>query len=287
MKTILHVLSMAFSGSTLLDALMDSQPGVASLGEVAQLWEDKLPGIRRGPCHLCGTDARECSFWCDLGAENPYAYAAEKTGADVLVDTSKNPARLTLRPAGFAVKSVVLVKAPHEWTASVRAHDVMKGRPPTPVLDCFIHWENLAGELLHHVRDTGGFLIRYADLCWRTEQVLADLCLFAGVQFDPSPHRALTFWQRRSHALGGNSAVIDQEHNRQVEMDRPRAEWLGGKYLPDTRWRKIRYDDAWHADGVLRRACRHHYLAATPRLRSFLNRLGLGAPEQLADQSIA
>ncbi len=37
MKTVLQILSAAFSGSTLLDGILDSQPGVIGLGEVAQL----------------------------------------------------------------------------------------------------------------------------------------------------------------------------------------------------------------------------------------------------------
>lgn len=282
MKTVVHVLSAAFSGSTLLDALLDSQPQVAGLGEVAQLWEEKPPGIRRGPCHICGTDASACSFWSDLGAANPYAFALEKTGAGVLVDTSKQPSRLTTVPPQLVVKPVMLVKTPHEWAASVRAHDRMRGEL-TSVEECFFHWTNLQGEILHHCRE-GGFLIRYGDLTRRPESVLAAFCLWAGIPFDPAPVRSGSFWHRKSHALAGNPAVIDQSNDRQLEMAGGRADWLGGKYQPPERWRRICYDDSWTSDLELRSECERHYRDATPRLRSFLNRLGFGSPEQLAKQ---
>ncbi len=282
MKTVLHVLSAAFSGSTLLDALLDSQPQAAGLGEFAQLWEEKPPGIRRGPCHICGTAVHECSFWKDLGETNPYAFAFEKTHATVLVDTSKHPSRLTPVPREFAVKSVMLVKTPHEWASSVRAHNRMKGEP-TSIEECFFHWTNLHGEILHHCQE-GGFLIRYRDLTKRPESVLADLCMWAGIQFDPAPVRSGSFWRRKSHALAGNPAVIDQSNDRPLEMVGGREEWLGGKYLSPERWRQIRYDDSWESDLELRWECEKLYRDATPRLRSFLNRLGFGSPEQLARQ---
>ncbi|MGB8167616.1 MAG: hypothetical protein WCF18_08995 [Chthoniobacteraceae bacterium] len=284
MKTVLHVLSMAFSGSTLLDALLDSQPRVSSLGEVAQLWEEKPPGIRRGPCHVCGLPAEQCAFWKDRADENPYDYAFTKTGADFLADTSKSPQRLTPVPSRYRVKPIAIFKTPHEWACSVRAHERMRGGSISTVAECFFHWENLAGEILHHIRESGAFLIHYRALAGCPEKVLAGLCVFAGIQFDPSPIRALSFWTRKSHALGGNSAVIDQECDRQTEMDLPRETWLAGKYLPAERWRKIHYDDSWKADSELRAECARCYLEATPRLRSFSNRLGLGSAEQLAAQ---
>ncbi len=284
MKAVLHVLSMAFSGTTLLDALLDSQPAVASLGEVAQLWEEKPAGIRRGPCHLCGLPVEQCAFWKDRGDDNPYDYAFARSGADFLADTSKSPQRLTAVPTHYRLKPVAIFKAPHEWACSVRGHEKMRGGRVSAVAECFFHWENLAGEILHHIRESGAFLIHYRDLTQRPEMVLAGLCIYAGIQFDPSPVRAMSFWERKSHALGGNSAVIDQERDRQAEMDLPRESWLAGKYLPAARWRKIHYDDTWKAETVLRADCGRNYFAATPRLRSFLNRLGLGSPEQLASE---
>lgn len=284
MKTVVQILSAAFSGSTLLDAMLDSQPGVIGLGEVAQLWESKPEGIRRGPCHLCLSDATECSFWKEWqSAVNPFDYAFERCPeATVAVDSSKQPVRFTQVPDEYLLRKVIIVKAPHEWAASVRAHHREKDREPASVEECFFHWKNLQAEIVRYC-DGNGFLIRYADLTRRPAEVLADLCLWAGIVFDPTPLADRSFWQRKSHALGGNPAVIDQVNERGSEMTSGRGGWLGGKYLPTDRWRTIHYDDAWTRDAKLRQECERLYRAGERRLDGLLARLGLGGTREMAD----
>ena len=284
MKTVLQILSAAFSGSTLLDAMLDSQPGVVGLGEVAQLWESKPPGIRRGPCHLCLEDAGECSFWKDWHPPaNPFDYAFERCPeATVAVDSSKQPARFTPVPREYLLRKVILVKTPHEWAASVRAHDREKDQSAMSFDECFFHWENLQAEIVQYC-DGQGFLIRYTDLTQRPAEVLADLCLWAGILFDPTPLADRSFWQRKSHALGGNPAVIDQVNDRGSEMTCGRRGWLGGKYLAAERWRTIHYDDAWMNDLELRLACERLYRAGDARLNDLLARLGFGGALEMAD----
>lgn len=284
MKAVLQILSAAFSGSTLLDAMLDSQPGIVGLGEVAQLWEGKPPGIRRGPCHLCLEDAGKCSFWNDWhSAANPFDYAFERCPeATVAVDSSKQPVRFTPVPREYVLRKVILVKAPHEWAASVRAHDREKDREASSIEQCFFHWKNLQSEIVRYC-DGQGFLIRYADLTQRPAEVLADLCLWAGIVFDPGPLATRAFWRRKSHALGGNPAVIDQVNERGSEMTSGRRGWLGGKYLAAERWRTIHYDDAWMNDLELLLACERLYRAGDARLNDLLARLGVGGAIEMAD----
>ena len=285
MKTVLQILSAAYSGSTLLDALLDSQPGVVGLGEVAQLWEEKPPGIRRGPCHLCIEDAGRCSFWKDWHSPlNPFDYAFDRCPeATVAVDSSKQPVRLTPVPREYLLRKVILVKTPHEWAASVRAHDLEEGRAATSFEDCFFHWKNLQTQNVRYC-EGHGFLIRYCDLTQRPSEVLAALCLWAGVVFDPEPLANGSFWNRRSHALGGNPAVIDQLNDQTLEMKSGRRGWLGGKYLLDQRWRKIHYDDAWVHDLELRQECERLYRAGDARLDDLLARLGFGGALEMAER---
>jgi hypothetical protein len=284
MKTVVQILSAAFSGSTLLDAMLDSQPGVIGLGEVAQLWESKPEGIRRGPCHLCLEDAGKCSFWKGWhSAVNPFDYAFQRCPeATVAVDSSKQPVRFTQVPEEYLVRKVILVKTPHEWAASVRAHHREKGREAASFEECFYHWKNLQAEIVKYC-DGQGFLIRYTDLTRRPAEVLADLCLWAGIVFDPAPLADRSFWQRKSHALGGNPAVIDQVNERGSEMTSGRGGWLGGKYLPSDRWRTIHYDDAWSRDLELRQECERLYREGDRRLDGLLARLGLGGSREMAD----
>jgi hypothetical protein len=57
---VIYVVGKGRSGSTLLDDLLGTLPGVASLGDVKPLWGD---GFREGYLCSCGAPAADCPVW--------------------------------------------------------------------------------------------------------------------------------------------------------------------------------------------------------------------------------
>lgn len=286
---IVEILSAAYSGSTLLDAMLDSQEGIHGMGECAQCWEKKVtnpatgnPGLR-GPCHLCGCVAEQCSFWKGYFSAHSVgmsasAWAWQELGG-IIVDASKAPHRLA--SAFVSAVQILIAKAPHEW-----AHSVLSHHPGRTMESAWEDWERLHAGFLKYIDDSSGPLIlTYRELATAPAETLKAVCSWLNVQCDPAPVEDGRMWNRKSHALGGNPAVIDQLSQTEKQTG-GRAEWLGGKYAGD-RWRAIRYDDAWQVDDSFRGQCARLYRAASLPMRAQLARLGFGEAEDLARTMIS
>jgi len=61
---VLYIGGWGRSGSTLLDRVLGQVPGVASLGEVRELWQRGW--VENRPCG-CGASFAECPFWTEVG----------------------------------------------------------------------------------------------------------------------------------------------------------------------------------------------------------------------------
>ena len=59
---VTYILGAGRSGSTVLERLLASAPGVVAVGEVATLWRRPLAGLT---CS-CGAPAPDCGFWSDV-----------------------------------------------------------------------------------------------------------------------------------------------------------------------------------------------------------------------------
>lgn len=146
---VVYIVGSTRSGSTLLDLLLGTIPGVVSLGEARYFWER---GVLQGRGCSCGREAKQCPVWGDrppwvtkdragqvvawqrrhlrtrhfravLHGEVPgaqdyctsvlkmYASVAERQDAEVVVDSSKLPADAALLLAlGVDVRVVHLVR---------------------------------------------------------------------------------------------------------------------------------------------------------------------------------
>lgn len=62
MTDLIYIMGAGRSGSTLLERLLGSAPGITALGEVHSLW--RMP-LRDLTCS-CGAPGPECSFWADV-----------------------------------------------------------------------------------------------------------------------------------------------------------------------------------------------------------------------------
>jgi hypothetical protein len=63
---VLFVGGLGRSGSTVLELLLGSLPGVAAIGEVRHLWER---GLRDNSLCACGEPFHDCPFWQDVGEQ--------------------------------------------------------------------------------------------------------------------------------------------------------------------------------------------------------------------------
>ena len=64
MTTVLYIGGWGRSGSTLLDRMLGQLPGLASLGEVRELWQRGV--MENRPCG-CGEPFHDCPFWTEVG----------------------------------------------------------------------------------------------------------------------------------------------------------------------------------------------------------------------------
>lgn len=62
-KTVIYIAGYGRSGSTLLSLALDNQPGIAALGEIAQM--HKYEGKKGRECS-CGRFYSECPFWSEI-----------------------------------------------------------------------------------------------------------------------------------------------------------------------------------------------------------------------------
>ena len=62
---VTYILGAGRSGSTVLERLLSSAPGVVGTGEIATLWRRTLSALT---CS-CGAPAPDCPFWVDVRAK--------------------------------------------------------------------------------------------------------------------------------------------------------------------------------------------------------------------------
>ena len=196
----IHVLFIAGSGrsgSTMLSRLLGEVDGVVSVGEAALHYFRKCPPV---PCG-CGAQVRDCLFWKDISippgtqdfghqflrirqflrlasarhASSPevrnlilsmrdlYRSIAEKTGAKVVVDCSKNPAvayALSFAP-GVRLSVLHLIRSPQGVADSWRQPKGYLSRAPGWRMALKWNLSNLFAELIAGWKPAHHWTIRY------------------------------------------------------------------------------------------------------------------------------
>ena len=212
MTTVIVVLGSGHSGSTLLDLLLGTQPGLWSAGEVVQ-----RPGIYRRPdaeesC-TCGRPIVDCSFWASVRAIAPPEGEAEPprrraaleavaavSGAEVLVDSSKQSSYVAgLLDEGVDARVVHLVR---DARAVAHSH-ARKGRDFGPSIRKWVSDQAKAQRVLDRFPAAPRTTVRYEDLvrdpAAALTRILASLLGRAG---------AVDAWRgfraRETHLIAGN-----------------------------------------------------------------------------------
>lgn len=210
----MYVVGKGRSGSTLLDDLLGTIPGVASLGELRQLWSRGFTGDYR--C-ACGRLVRECDVWCGaVAAAVGSTHGADLTRAASLESASaawrRIPAQL-VRGAddGDRAYGTLLGRLYDDLGARLGAQvlvDSSKWPVPVGALGAVPGWE---AWILHLVRDPRAVAHSYRRRKGGAGQ--PELPRFGAV------HSSLS-WSARNAA----------------------AE-LGRRVVPPARFRRIRYED--------------------------------------------
>ena len=250
---VTHTLGMitgsAYSGSTLLTALLDRHPALACIGEGQKVYHDKR---KRAVCWDCKTEVADCPHWSRWDGDQPfYQYAVAHTAAEVLVDSTKDPAimleqwhnanRYPRRPL-----AVFLSKTPLEQVGSYWRHHAWRLPPGIDQAwtaeRCVDEWICLNfwffGFLMQNRIDLE--FVTYADLTKNTAATLDRVLTRLGV--DPSA----TGDGEPSHTLAGNPAVIGDVTGDAVGfLNVGRDEYLGGKYAGRPATLEVAYDDSW------------------------------------------
>jgi Sulfotransferase family len=263
--TLVYVLGAGHCGSTLLTLLLNAHSRVLGLGEVSTLatirpsireasrknkelqtplwldvkrcWEAST-GLRFSDIDLGHPSSWEALRWpagrvrrWALNNGELFSCLASRSGAAILVDSSKSQQRLLLLlKAGFRPKVIHLRRDGRAVLHSYRR----RGRS---FFAGFRRWlgPTLAARILRRrLPETHWLALRYEDLATAPEQALERVCGFLGVDFEPE---MLNFRSRASIGIGGNAMryraseeiVLDEEWRSALRpLDRLRFMFLGG-----------------------------------------------------------
>lgn len=274
-KQIIYVLCAAYSGSTLLNHMLDVQPGCRGLSECEEWF---LPNTA-AHCPRCKGSVQKCANWQRFAGRPDFwqqqfdYYPSSHT----FVECSKHPdriIRLPLPPAGTMCRAVILMKLPHEFVWSAMRHDKVD------VKLCFRRWffvyehilkflaKATSGQTTENVpiianRDVLRFA--YRDLATKPAQVIHAICSRWNIEFNME--RALAPWDYPSDTcmIGGNNAVYAQRVSNQQFFSESNAGYLDGKYVGQAH--RIFLDDQWRKSNEFIKACRVCYQDTAVRLR--------------------
>ena len=295
-RQVVYGLAAAWSGSSLLNALLATQPGVVALGEVGHVRHLEQTDAW---CSRCQRPVQRCRL---ARVADPRRFFAsifdEYPGAQVLVDFSKHwsaALRGYVPEPQHRVKVLLLSKTPHEF-----AHSSLGHRPERGVGEAFRDWFELYEFLLrrldqfcaytHHrsgrcagpsVRPQDVLGVTYRQVVTEPAGTVMRICRFFDTPFDG---RALADWTRpRNCMIGGNQAVYAQMAGNRAFFAGS-SPYLQGKYAG--RYGQIFVDDRWRGEAAFVRQCRAVYQACRQRTERLLPLLGqVGWDELMRDLS--
>lgn len=238
MGQVVFIASLGHSGSTLLDLLMGAHPRMVGLGEI-----EATLRLAHKPQHACtcGAEALDCPIWGrvltarragpDGSLDDGYRSVIEAVrsvyGDDHLaVDSSKHYPVLEWahRLWGDQLRVVFLLKDVRAFVTSAAALPTPNGvgrvravARKSRVLRA-LQWyrENQAYARFLEQHNVPYFQLGYEELCLQTEQVLAAMCEFLGIEPDPRMHSPQ---QSQSHILRGNRLRHDSRRGMGIVYD--------------------------------------------------------------------
>lgn len=256
---LIQVCGMHFSGSSILNLLLNTQPGIRGCGELYHIYEGE-----NGFCS-CGVTLDQCSFYQAMDPEKVYETCLHKYGCRAIVDTSKASDRMEKRiPDGWDSIAVSLSKEPHAWLYSHLSHLPGEKRSMSELLctylwsyRCFMEAYDKAGRKMVSVT--------YKEVIQDTAVVIERICAQVTKQFDRSALER--WWETDAHIAGGNAMVLVQVRSSEEYFVKK------GKY--QGKMHQLFLDEAWKQDKKFIGECIDAYSSIDmPHPDSVLQRLG-------------
>lgn len=231
------------SGSTLLGMVLGGANGAFYAGELAKVryLNDRSKPLRKRACKICGDD---CPVWSGFewapGAPLHAAIAA-RTGADVVIDTTKRAdwieARAAETRAAGGTAGLIFLQRDGRAVINSRIRKYPDRDPATQIgqwleqMDC--------AERLFERFEGPKIAVRYEAFATRPEAETRRICSALRLPYDPA---MLDYEARAHHPLGGNSGtqfVAARETGKRVDLGEARRDYYarhpGGIRL-DRRW---------------------------------------------------
>ena len=240
-----YIIGLSHSGSTLLAFLLNAHPELVSIGEASRLGEI-LPERWRKRSDLCscGKPFYHCEFWnrslaglaargFGLRESDPFdgpnsekAYAQKKWRAFVESVLEVSPARVFVDASKVAAYAPVLdnnrgldlkyINLLRDGRGVILSWQ--KRLPDTPVERIIKEWINQENHRRANMKALPAdrvLDVKYEDLCTRTDESLAQIFRFVGV--DPAAGVASGYKTSVEHHVIGNPMRLDQ--NEAIRLD--------------------------------------------------------------------
>lgn len=286
-RKVIWIIGMAYSGSSLLNVLLDTQPTIRGIGEGAQVYSNQLAG---GPCAKCKGSVAECSLYGEWKGEPFYRYTFDHYECNVIVDSSKGLHLLSRKifEPEYDYSVVVISKTPHAEAYSLMQHQKWDKwdttSPHTSVrsaFDSYIAWHTIMLNTLWGIGFRKDIIhVKYHDLAKGRLQTISKLC---GDIEEPYEEKRLidNCFDTTTHIIGGNPSIIHQISGEDFACPTKASVYLDGKY--DGKLGKVFVDEVWRTDTEFVEECKSEYSQMKSHFSELLERLGYGTTDDMID----
>ena len=218
------ICGVSYCGSTLLDTMLGSIHGMATIGESHWLTRsyidrklaefDFVAGNPADllPCRSCGKDCQvlDFAFRRNLAADpiGWYSRIADRLGAGIVVSSDKNVGNLLRNDPLLRFDALILFKSPerawlsHRSKLSTERLAADEAKELASYLDI---WADRYGMLSDLLKPRGRkVFVRYEDLAADPRAMLEGICASLDLPFDAAASDALPV----NHAIGGNHLAL-------------------------------------------------------------------------------
>jgi hypothetical protein len=201
---VVVVMSISFTGTTWLNAIIGSHEQCFLLGPAERVWQARKTGL----ADACLIHDKDCPFWPGFFKhydtnKNFFIQLAEQSGKPIIVTNNpvKKGAGTELKHPDIEVQYIQLIRDPRAIWASY-----MRKNPEADPLDSLVNWLYPAVRKFKFNEDNPDHLsLRYEDVLDDQLKVLQRVGKFIGLDYD---ERSLRFWEWNHHITSGNMGTI-------------------------------------------------------------------------------
>ncbi len=262
-RTVVFILGTSFSGSSLLNSLLDSQPDTLGLGEAVHLIQKPTNAW----CAKCQCHVDQCQLQAKIDPANFYTSVFDAyPQAKVIINSSKHWGQcfrlMAVPPPQFRLCVILLSKSLEEFGYSYSAHQSCDFEASFDKWFTFHShlFRNLDGvlrpasqthlqrQLSSRITEENTADVTYHELATKTDATIQRLCRQLDLPFDRGFRKQL--WRGDTCTIGGNNAIYAQRSGN-ANFFLPQCSYLEGKY--SGRQGSVFYDDQWMSDRELLR----------------------------------